>query len=381
MTATDAQIRTARPNAATSLLDSVHRLGPEFRKRSAEHDQAGTFVSRNYDELREHRFFAALVPKELGGGGVPHAEMCEILRTIAQYCSSTALALSMHQHLLAGTIWRYKKGLGGEPLLKKVATDQPVLVSTGAKDWLESNGEMQRVEGGYRMTGTKVFASQSKGGGILITSGPFNDPSEGWQVLHFPVPFSSEGVSVLDDWDTLGMRGTGSNTVKLENVFVPEASIVLRRPRGQFHPFFNVITMVALPLVMSAYLGVTQRATEIALTYARKRRGSPHLPYLVGEMNNLLVSAEVQWADMVRFSNEYDFEPVNRNGHEMVTRKTNVANACMQTVSKTLEVVGGQAYYRSLGLEQLFRDVQGARYHPMQEKEQLLFSGNHLLEG
>jgi acyl-CoA dehydrogenase len=63
----------------------------------------------------------------------------------------------------------------------------------------------------------------------------------------------------------------------------------------------------------------------------------------------------------------------------MVTRKTNVANACIATVSKAMEVVGGQAFYRSLGLEQLFRDVQGARYHPMQEKEQLLFSGNFLL--
>jgi alkylation response protein AidB-like acyl-CoA dehydrogenase len=97
-------------------------------------------------------------------------------------------------------------------------------------------------------------------------------------------------------------------------------------------------------------------------------------------MNNLLTAAEIQCADMVRMTNEYNFEPVNQNGHEMLTRKTNVANACIQTVSKSLEVAGGQAFYRNLGLEQLFRDVQGARYHPMQEKEQLLFSGNFLLE-
>ncbi len=380
MTTTDIRTPTLKTGTPTTLVELVHQLGPEFRKRATEHDRMGSFVSQNYTELREHRVFAALVPKELGGGGVPHAEMCDVLRTIAQYCGSTALALSMHSHLLAGTIWRYKKGLGGEPLLKKVASEQPVLVSTGAKDWLESNGDMQRVEGGYRMSGMKAFASQSAEGGILITSGPYNDPSEGWQVLHFPVPFASEGVSVVNDWDTMGMRGTGSNTVKLENVFIPEASIVLRRPRGQFHPFFNVITMVALPLIMSAYLGVTQRAAEIALTYARKRRGSPHLPYLVAEMNNLLTAAEVQCAEMVRFSREYDFEAVNGNGHGMVTRKTNVANACIETVAKTMEVVGGQAFYRNLGLEQLFRDVQGARYHPMQDKEQLFFSGNHLLE-
>jgi len=305
--------------------------------------------------------------------------MCEILRILAQYCSSTALALSMHQHLLGANVWKFRKGLGAEEMLRKVAANQPVLVSTGAKDWLDSNGEMKKADGGFTYSGTKSFASQSAGGNILVTSGPYNDPEQGWQVLHFPVPFSSPGVSILDDWYTMGMRGTGSQTVKLDNVFVPESAIVMRRPRGEFHPFYNVIILVALPLIMSVYLGVAQRASAIALSTARKRVNQHH-PHLVGEMNNSLTAAEVQWSDMIRIANNFDFDPLNRLGHEVLTRKTNVAEACIRTVEKAMEVVGGQAYYRNLGLEKLFRDVQGARYHPMQAMEQLQYSGKLLLE-
>jgi alkylation response protein AidB-like acyl-CoA dehydrogenase len=238
---------------------------------------------------------------------------------------------------------------------------------------------MIRTDGGYRVSGYKYFASQSAAGGILVTSAPYNDPEKGWQVLHFPVPFSSEGVSIMNDWKTLGMRGTGSHTVKLDNVFVPDSAIAMQRPRGEFHPFFNVVMMVALPLIMSVYVGIAQRAAEIALDASRKRGGSPHLPYLIGEMNNHLTTAEVLLDDSIRISNNYDFKPLDENGNRMVTRKTIMANACVQVVTKAMEIVGGQGFYRSFGLERLFRDVQGSRYHPMQEMEQLHYSGEFLL--
>jgi alkylation response protein AidB-like acyl-CoA dehydrogenase len=380
-TATQAgQAGVAQRKTASEWLSLVEQLGKGFRARSEEHDRTDTFVAENYRELKEHGFFAAAIPEELGGGGASHGTMCDILRVMAQHCPSTALAHSMHQHLVAANIWKYKRGEGSEQMLRMVAEKHPALVSTGARDWLESNGQMVRVDGGYRVTAKKTFASQSARGDILITSAPYEEPGKGWQVLHFPVPFSSEGVSVMDDWYTMGMRGTGSHTVSLENVFVPDPAIVLRRARGEFHPFFNVVATVALPLIMSVYVGVAQRAAEITLQTLRKKPGGAHTPYLVAEMNNCLTAAEVQLQDMIRIGNNFDFQPVDRNGHEMFTRKTNVANACISAVSKAMEAVGGQGFYRSFGLEKLFRDVQGARYHPMQEKEQLYHSGSFLLK-
>src|SRR6187200_1177410 len=99
-------------------IEVSHSLGGEFAGRAAAHDEEDTFVSANYATLKERRVFSAAIPQELGGGGASHHKISDMLRTIAQYCGSTALALSMHQHLIGATVWKYRHGQGGEPLLK-----------------------------------------------------------------------------------------------------------------------------------------------------------------------------------------------------------------------------------------------------------------------
>ena len=363
-------------NSNTSKwIELARSLGEEFAARAEAHDEGDTFVSRNYELLKERSVFSAAIPEELGGGGASHREIADMLRTMAQYCGSTALALSMHQHLVAATIWKYRRGQGGEPLLKNVAEKQLVLVSTGAGDWLESNGSMTKTDGGYLVSARKHFASQSAVGDVLVTSAPLID-----EVLHFPVPMKAQGVTVLNDWRALGMRGTASHTVKLENVFVPESAIALKRPRGAYHPVWNVVLTVAMPLIMSVYVGIAQKAAEIAIGHIRRkktRKGSA--PSLIGEMNNDVLAAEIQLNDMLRIANNYDFEAIDQNGHDILARKTNVANAAIRVVTKAMEIVGGEGFYRGFGLERLFRDVQAARYHPLPESDQVKFSGEYLL--
>jgi alkylation response protein AidB-like acyl-CoA dehydrogenase len=361
-------------------LEQIHELGRDFETRAAEHDHDDSFVSENYAALKQHGFFGAMVPEEFGGGGVSHSAMCELLRTLAQYCSSTALAHSMHQHLVAATLWKFCHGQGGEPVLRNVAAKQLVLVSTGARDWLESNGEAVRADGGYRVKAMKAFASQSVAGDMLVTSAPYHDPAAGWQVLHFSVPMKADGVTVLNDWHTLGMRATGSHTVRLEGVFVPESSVVLRRPRGQFHPVFNVVVTVAMPLVMSVYVGIAQKAAHLALETAQaQKHPRPHLAGAVGAMMNELTSAELHLQDMIRIANDLDFKPENQVGQAILSRKTNAANACIGVVTKAMEIAGGPGFYRSFGLERLFRDVQAAKYHPLPQADQQQSLGEHLL--
>ncbi|MFO1478353.1 MAG: acyl-CoA dehydrogenase family protein [Verrucomicrobiota bacterium] len=362
-------------------LDKTHELGRAFESRSEAHDASGSFAVENCAALKEHGFFGAQVPATFGGGGVSHSEMCDIVRTLAQYCSSTALAHSMHQHLVSTAIWKFNHGQGGEPTLRNVAARQLVLVGTGAGDWLDSNGEAVRVEGGYRVTAEKRFASQSVAGDMLVTSAPFRDPESGWQVLHFPVPMKSEGVTVLDDWHTLGMRSSGSNSIRLQAVFVPDSNVNLRRPRGVYHPVFNVVLTAALPLVMSAYIGIAQKAARIALDIARARpRHKPHLATAIGAMMNDLTSAELHLADMIRLADDLDFLPENRLGQDILARKTNTANACVSVVTRAMEIAGGTGFYRGAGLEKLFRDVQAAKYHALPQPDQEQFLGESLLK-
>ena len=362
----------------TSRLDLqalAHEIGPGFAKTAAERDEGARFVAEHYDVMKSHKVFSAMVPEELGGGGVQHGAMCSFLRTLAGYCSSTALALSMHQHLVAAAVFNHRNGKPGRKLLEKVAGAEAVLISTGANDWMESNGEVAAVEGGFRVSARKPFASGSPAGQMLVTSAPYRDPQEGWQVLHFPVPMSAEGVSLAGDWQTLGMRATGSETVVLEDVFVPEEAVVLRRPRGPYHPAFNVILTVAMPLIVSAYLGAAEAAAGIARRIAARRADDPATHILLGELTNLLTTAQLAQADMVAIANDWDFAATADTADAILVRKTIAAKAILAAGEKALEAAGGAGFYRKAGLERLLRDLHGVQFHPLPAKRQQQFTG------
>jgi alkylation response protein AidB-like acyl-CoA dehydrogenase len=352
----------------------VQIIGPRFAEGAAARDAADTFAAENFDVLKEHRLFSALVPEALGGGGVGHAAMCTFLRRLAQHCPSTALALSMHQHLVAAAVYSHRRG-GSAKLLEKVAASELVLVSTGANDWMESSGTVARVDGGFRVSARKPFGSGSPQGAMLMTSAPYEDPDAGWQVLHFGVPFAAGGVSLADDWQAMGMRASGSRTVVLQEVFVPDEAIGLRRPRGRFHPAWNVILTVALPLIMSVYAGVAEAAAQIAREQARKRRDDPAVPSLLGELANWRAAVDLAVADMVRLAADLDFTASLELTDAMLVRKTLAAEAVLATVEKALETAGGIGFYRMAGLERFVRDAHGAAFHPLPAKRQHRFTG------
>jgi acyl-CoA dehydrogenase len=359
----------------TDWVALARQLGTEFAPRAAAHDADDSFVAENFDILKQHSIFAAGVPQELGGGGASHAELGAFLRELAHQCGSTALALSMHTHLVAATVWRWRQGHAVEPLLRRVADEQLVLISSGGSDWLESSGTAEKVDGGFRVTARKIFASGCPRGDLLMTTAVYDDPHDGPTVLHFPVPFADAAVTIMDTWHTLGMRGTGSHDVLINGVFVPEEAIALRRPQGQWQGFFIVNTAVAIPLVMAVYVGVAEAAYALALERIAQKRDDPQMPYLIGEMTNALVTAQMALEGMSAIAANYDFALVDETANGIFIRKTIAARAAIQTVEKAMELVGGSALYRSVGLERLLRDVQGGLYHPYHEKRQHLFTG------
>jgi acyl-CoA dehydrogenase len=353
----------------------IHGLGERFAGRAAGHDENDRFVSANWEELKEQKLFSAMVPEELGGAGLSHTEMCALIREMAQYCPSTALAFSMHQHLVAAAVWNYRRGNPGEKLLRKVAGGETLLVSTGANDWLSSSGSLEPCEGGFRFSATKAFASGSSAGDLLITSGRYRDPKEGWQVLHFPLSLRADGVSILENWKAMGMRGSGSHTVVLDNVFVAADSIGIRRPMGKYHRVWDIVLTVALPLVGGAYLGVAEASGRIARESAIRRGDDGVTSGLLGELENELTTARLAFDSMVAITNNFEFQPSPQQTSEVLVRKTILTQAVIRTAAKALEVTGGGGYFRSQGLERLLRDAYAGQFHPLPPGKQHRFTG------
>jgi acyl-CoA dehydrogenase len=297
-----------------------------------------------------------------------------MLRVLGQYCGSTALALSMHTHQLATAVWRWRRDRAPlEPLLRRVATKNLVLVSSGGSDWIAGSGKAERVEGGWKITARKIFASGVPIGDVIVTSAIWDDPRAGQTVLHFPLSLKNPSVTVLDTWRVLGMRGSGSHDILIEGAFIPEADVLLRRPQGKWHLLFHVISLLAIPLIYSVYLGVAETARDIAIKRARGRRDGQDVSYLVGEMENELAAARHAHRDMVDAG--ASAEPGEQTTNRVMTGRAILARSVIRSVEKAMEVAGGAAFYRDVGLERRFRDVQAARYHPLQEKAQLRYAG------
>jgi alkylation response protein AidB-like acyl-CoA dehydrogenase len=355
-------------------------LGPTLAQRAEAHDANDSFVADSYADFKAHKLFSAGVPASLDGGGATHSELCAMLQEIARCCGSSALALSMHTHLIAIAAWQWNHGTptvraAAESLLRRVGAEELILVSSGGSDWLEGSGKAEKVEGGFRVTARKIFASGSPSGQLLLTMAVYDDPVAGATVLHLPVPLEGPGIRIHDNWRTMGMRATGSNDIAIEGVFVPDHAVGVRRPKGKWHEFFDVHAPIAWPLVMSVYVGVAEAARPIALVQAAKRRDDPIVQGLVGEMDTNLAGAQLALREMVALGNNYNYAPSIKRSNKVYLSKTLVARNALRVVELAMEICGGGSFFRSAGIERLFRDIQGVRFHPWQERKQYVFSG------
>jgi alkylation response protein AidB-like acyl-CoA dehydrogenase len=358
--------------------DLANDLGGGFAARVPKHDESDAFVAENYAELKARKVFAAGVPEELGGGGASVANLAGMLRTLAHHCSSTALALSMHTHIVATAAWRWRNQKAPvDGLLKRVVAEDLVLVSTGGSDWLQGTGKATKADGGYRVTGRKIFCSGAPAGGLMMTTAVVDDPVDGPTVLQIAVPTNAAGVKIENDWRAMGMRGTGSHDISFEDVFVPDAAVALRRPSGKWHPLIHTVAMVALPVFNAVYVGVAEAARDLALEAAKKRKDDRLIQAHAGEMENELTSAQLALARMIDIA--MTMKPGVETTVETMCCRAVLGRGARATVDKAMDLAGGGSFLRRNPLERLFRDVQGVRYHPLQEKPQNVLAGRFAL--
>lgn len=356
------------------FVETAHELGRQFAERADATDD-DTFVADNFSLLKSSGLIAAGVPSALGGGGADVDELAEMLRVIAYHCGSTGLAFSMHTHQVAIPAWRWthQKVAAVEPLLKRVAQERIVLLSSGGSDWITGSGQAEKVDGGYRINARKVFTSAAPAGDLLMTGAVLPTP-DGPMVLHFGIPMTSPHVKVLDTWHALGMRGTGSHDVLIDGHIVPDAAVAVQRKSGEWHPLFHTIATIAFPLVYAAYLGVAESARDIAIGLAKRKPINRHAIDLAGRMETELTGARLAHQSMlgaVRLN-----APSAATINQVMIGRQLVERHAIAAVERAMELAGGAGFYRPAGLERRFRDIQAARYHPLQAGPQAEFAGS-----
>ena len=256
----------------------------------------------------------------------------------------------MHAHLVAAQLWRHHHGLPA-PVLAKVAANQLVLISTGASDWIDSSGHTTKVDGGFRVSARKMPASGCQAGDVVVTSIRWETAPERPHVIHCSIPMTAAGTSIEETWDTMGMRGTGSHTITLADVFVPDDAVALIRPAGVWHPIWSIVVGAALPLIMSTYVGAAETAAQNAIQLAARHPERPDIASLVGRMLNHLTTARHTVRAMIDASANVHFDSTLEHASASLSRKTIAADACVKTVQVAMEIGGGAAFARSGGIE------------------------------
>ena len=363
-----------------NLQTILNELGPEIEKQGLVCDVENKFAEKNFALLKERGVYKALVPAELGGGGVAYSDLCYFLKNLAKYCPSTSLTLSMHMHLVSVLVFKHMNGdAGATKTLQAVVEKGLILLSTGGGDWISSNGSAKKVDGGYLITCRKPFCSGSPIAHVAVMSCAYDDGTQE-RVLHFSVPMNSEGISIIYDWNAMGMKGTGSNSVNFKDVFVPEEKITLIRERRKWHPVWDVVSTIAFPVFIAPYAGIVEAISErtIAL-FAKKDKHESYAVSNLGDMHNHYQITKMALQRLVENANNLTMKPSSASAAVALQAKSIITHHGRMNAQAAMDALGGYSYYHKVGIERLYRDLLAGEFHPMQESKQKEMLGNFLL--
>jgi alkylation response protein AidB-like acyl-CoA dehydrogenase len=349
----------------------AEQLAEEFRGRAAEYDRTGEFPTANYDSMRKAGYLRASVPVELGGMGAGLAEMARAQQALARGCASTAIAVNMHLFQVGTTADAWRKQMPVEPLLKRIADEGIVIGSNGAEafvvgEWTTTT-TAERRNGGYVVNGRKFFCSQSPGMDILRFLARDTETNE---LLVIGVSAKTPGLSIVESWNTTGMRASASHDIVLENVEVPETAIGARLPAGEpmRTPQFANLARWFSPLASSVYLGIAEEARAAAyqaigtgINSANRDEALTNM--LIGQMEAEFLTARSIRDQVIAELDNPPADPQAGLALAILCKET-VTTHAIATVEKAVEIAGGRAYYRKSPLERLARDVRAAKFHP-----------------
>jgi alkylation response protein AidB-like acyl-CoA dehydrogenase len=358
------------------LVELAGRLADRFAERAAEHDRDASFPHENYDDMRAAGYLGISVPEELGGRGATLTDLILTQERLAMGDGATALAVNMHVSPIGqlASLWRSSGDEGLAEVLRRAADGRLVYASMSAEPGdpilMSSTTVATRVEGGYRITGKKIFGTES-----AVCTEFSTRALDGEDVIFFRVPRDADGLVFKQTWDTMGMRATESHDFELQDVFVPDDAVFHRYPANHFDAtMLKTVWGWAMPTFGAVYLGIGAGAMALAREQVKKR-GRDNDVQVQQRFAQMEVLLETARAVLLRHAAEmesgalYSEIPVQDGMAKAVLTKVVATNNAVRIVDLALEAVGGPGYYRRSPLERMYRDVRAGPIMPYNNLE------------
>lgn len=379
---------SAGTEAGARLVALAEQLSEELAARADEHDRDGSYPFEAIDALRAAGYFAAPVPVELGGLGVSSAHDLVVASSrLARGDASVAIGVNMHlvavQNMerrrgVAVAAGQERRARGFAASLEQIARDGVVLaaaVSEPGQDLTRPGTRATRTESGWQVDGRKLFCTMSPAATDLYVAVSYAGDDGSERYAYAMVPTATPGVIVHDDWDALGMRASGSNSVSLNRVALPESAVRGGFPAGDPLPYMDR-NLVAGLFHAAASLGIAEAADATARRGLAERINGdarPRMQVADNAVDLAAARAALSRAAALIDAHRAAHPASDGNDEELAAlfaeaqaAKAFIGEAAARIVGRALAISGGAGYRASSPLARAYRDVRAASFmHPL----------------
>lgn len=346
------------------LLETVREIGPTIRAGAADAERERLLTRPVVEAMREAGLFRLLTPRSLGGLEVDPLTFARVMEEVSRFDSAAGWALQND----SGAWWCCR--LPDEGAEELYADDPEAILAAAFHPPLEAAA----VDGGYRLTGQRPFASNIHEATWLFVTAVAGEAAIGAIVR-------AGEAEIVDTWHTLGMRGTDSNDVALDDVFVPASRTFPLVPEfepGTHYqgPLYRIPAMAEVAIVAAPiFLGIAREAIgefhalaqgKTPFGSTRVLRERPLVQSRLARAEGLLRSARALFYGTL----EEAWQRALAGEPATLEERADALLAAVHAVSSSVEAVelvhglaGTSGIYTRSPLERHFRDIQTIRHH------------------
>ncbi|WP_299741380.1 acyl-CoA dehydrogenase family protein [uncultured Rossellomorea sp.] len=357
------------------LVDLAGGLADAFDERGEAYDREDAFPYENFNDLKKKGYGTLSLPKEYGGEEISLYELVMIQERLATGDAATALSIGWH---LGGLMELTETRTWDEGVFKELCEEIIVnnaLINRAASE--PATGSPTRgglpetkavkTEEGWKVSGRKSFTSMARILDYSLVSATIGDTQEKG---FFLVNHDLEGVSLEETWDTISMKGTGSDDLVLTDVLLPSSALVERdraNPRGK-----NDLPKAWLLHIPACYIGVAIAARNYAIQFAKDYspnslpgpiKDVPEVQRKIGEIELELFKAR---QILYSVADKWVMEPQKRKDMalELASVKHVVTNSAFHIVDIAMRIVGAKSLFLSNPMQRYYRDVRSGLHNP-----------------
>ncbi|WP_308465717.1 acyl-CoA dehydrogenase family protein [Rathayibacter soli] len=371
---------TANPGGPLLSEELLERI----RSRAAGYDRENAFFTEDFDELVKAGYLKAFVPAEYGGLGLSLQQVAREQARLASAAPATALAINMH-HVWTGVAkilrdrgddsldFVLREAAAGEVFAFGLSEGGNDLVLFGSRTDAQPDGD-----GGYRFFGTKIFTSLSPAWTRLGTMGLDTTSADAPKIVYGFINRENGGFEIKDDWNTLGMRASQSNTTVLNGAHAGADRVVRRLNPGPNADSLIFAIFAAFEILLaSVYTGIGERALQLAVEAVHRRTS------MKNDGKTYAQDPDIRWRiasaaiaqDGIRPQVDglaADVDNLVNHGAQWFAKlsglKVRATETARVVVDDAVRVSGGSTYFNSSELGRLYRDVLAGIFHPSDDE-------------